>query len=91
MLRPPHADGGPGAVRVELRGTLAGQGTATVVYGAMEVPSMAAGAVAAVAAQLVVEGAVRRPGAGGLAELLEPLPVLEALAERGVKAAAFTG
>jgi saccharopine dehydrogenase-like NADP-dependent oxidoreductase len=91
MLRRPHPDGGPGAVRVELRGTRSGDGTATVVYGAMDVPSMATGAVAAVAAQLVLDGAVRRPGAGGLAELLDPLPVLEALAERGIKAAAFTG
>ena len=91
MLRRPHADGGPGAVRVELRGARDGEGTTTVVYGSMEVPSMATGAVAAVAAQLVVSGAVRRAGAGGLAELFDPLPILEALAARGVKAAAFTG
>ena len=90
MLRPPHADGGPGAVRVELRGGRDG-GRATVVYGAMEVPSAAAGAVAARAAGLVLSGELRKPGAGGLAELAEPLPVLQALAERGVKAATFTG
>jgi hypothetical protein len=90
MLRPPHADGGPGAVRVELRGARAGA-RATVVYGAMDVPSAAAGAVAARAAALVVEGGLRRKGAGGLAELTDPRPVLQALAERGVKAATFTG
>lgn len=91
MLRPPHADGGPGAVRVEVRGSQAGTGTTTVVYGAMEVPSMAAGAVAAVVALAVAGGQARRAGAGGVTELLDPLPVLGALAERGVKAAAFTG
>jgi hypothetical protein len=91
MLRPPHADGGPGATRVEVRGERLGEGTATVVYGAMEVPSMAAGAVAAAAAGLVVRGVTRRAGAGGLAELFDPLPLLQSLAERGVKAAAFTG
>lgn len=91
MLRPPHPDGGPGAVRVELRGERTGEGRANIVYGAMDVPSVAAGAVAAAATQQVLAGATRRAGAGGLAELLEPLPTLQALAERGVKAAAFTG
>lgn len=91
MLRPPHPDGGPGAVRVELRGERPGDGREVVVYGAMEVPSAAAGAVAARAAELVLDGAVRRPGAGGLAELVEPLGMLRVLADRGIKAAAFTG
>jgi hypothetical protein len=90
MLRPPHADGGPGAVRVELRGERDGA-RATVVYGAMDVPSVAAGAVAARAAGLIIAGELRRVGAGGLAELAQPLPVLRTLAERGVKAATFTG
>lgn len=91
MLRPPHTDGGPGAVRVELRGERTGQGRAVVVYGAMEVPSAAAGAVAARAAEVVLDGGTRRAGAGGVAELLEPLPMLRALADRGIKGAAFTG
>ena len=89
MLRPPHPEGGPGAVRVEVRGERTGEGRVTVVYGAMDVPSVAAGAVAARAAQAVLDGV--RPGAGGLAELVAPLPVLRDLADRGIKAAAFTG
>jgi hypothetical protein len=36
-------------------------------------------------------GRLTRPGAGGLAELVEPTPFLAALAERGVKAAVFEG
>ena len=91
MLRPPHADGGPGAVRVELRGERTGEGRTTVVYGAMEVPSAAAAAVAARAAELVLEGGLRRAGAGGVAELVDPLAMLRSLADRGIKAAAFTG
>jgi hypothetical protein len=90
MLRQPHPDGGPGAVRVEVRGERAGA-RATAVYGAMDVPSVAAGAVAARATGLILDGDLRRVGAGGLAELVDPLPVLHALAERGVKAATFTG
>src|SRR4029079_7933273 len=46
MLRPPHPEGGPGGVRVEVRGR---RGTARVVQvlGAMDRPAVAAGAVAA--------------------------------------------
>jgi hypothetical protein len=39
----------------------------------------------------VAGGRVRRAGAGGAAALLEPLPILRDLAERGVRAAAFDG
>lgn len=90
MLRPPHPDGGPGGVRVELRGERHGAGRVTVVYGAMDVPSVAAGAVAARAVAAVLAGSVP-PGASGLGELADPLAMLQGLAERGVKAAAFTG
>ena len=90
MLRPPHAEGGPGAIRVELRGDRAG-GRAVLVYGAMELPAVAAGATAAAVAIAVAGGRVRRAGAGGAAALLEPLPILRDLAERGVRAAAFDG
>jgi hypothetical protein len=90
MMRPPHPEGGPGAVRVEVRGR---RGTVrdTYVLGAMDRPAVAAGAVAAVAAVMAAGGRLVRPGAGGLAELAEPLPVLADLARRGVKAAVFEG
>lgn len=90
MLRPPHPEGGPGAVRVEVRGWRDEQRHVKVL-GAMDRPAVAAGAVAAVAAVAVLEGRVRRPGAGGLASLVEPLPLLTELAHRGVKAAVFEG
>jgi hypothetical protein len=90
MLWPTHPEGGPGAVRVELRGRR-GDARDVVVLGAMDRPAVAAGAVAAVAVQSVVAGAARRTGAAGLAELFEPLPFLAELARRGVRAAVFEG
>lgn len=90
MLRRPHPEGGPGAIRVEVRGRQ-GDGRQVRVLGAMDRPAVAAGAVAAVTAVAVLEGAVLRPGAAGLAELVEPIPFLTELARRGVKAAVFEG
>jgi saccharopine dehydrogenase-like NADP-dependent oxidoreductase len=90
MLRRPHPEGGPGAIRVEVRGRQ-GDGRQVRVLGAMDRPAVAAGAVAAVAALAVLEGSVLRPGAAGLADLVEPLPFLAELARRGVKAAVFEG
>jgi hypothetical protein len=90
MLRRPHPEGGIGAIRVEVRGTR-GPARDERILGAVDRPAVAAAAVAAVAARWVLEGRVLRAGAGGLASLAEPIPFLAALAERGVKAAAFEG
>jgi saccharopine dehydrogenase-like NADP-dependent oxidoreductase len=91
MLRPPHPEGLLGAVRVEVRGRR-GQARDVRVLGALDRPAVAAGAVAAVAAQWVAEGALTRAGAGGLAELVDyPVPFLGELARRGVRAAVFEG
>jgi hypothetical protein len=62
-----------------------------VVLGALDRPAVAAGAVAALAAVWQAEGRIVRHGAGGLAELVEPLPFLVELARRGVRAAVFEG
>ncbi len=89
MLRPPHADGGPGAVRVEVRGRRAG-GIETVIFGVMDHPSVAAGTTAAVCALELLDG--RLPtGAFGLSEVTDPRPMLRALHARGVRAATFDG
>jgi saccharopine dehydrogenase-like NADP-dependent oxidoreductase len=91
MLRPPHPEGVIGGVRVEVRGRR-GPTQDIRVLGAIDRPAIAAGAVAAVAAVWAAEGRLARPGAGGLAELLdEPVPFLRELARRGVKAAVFEG
>ena len=90
MMREPHAEAGPGAIRVELRGIRRGISD-VVIFGCMDRPSVAAGAVLAVAAWNLMSGAVRRTGSGGLAEMLDPAPALLNLAERGIKCARFDG
>jgi Oxidoreductase family, NAD-binding Rossmann fold len=90
MLRRPHPEGGPGAVRVEVRGRTAGRSD-VVVYGAMDRPAVAAGAVAALTAVRAASGELRGVGARGLADLVEPASFLADLAERGVKVAVFEG
>jgi hypothetical protein len=90
MLRPPHPEGGLGAVRVEVRGRQA-DGRSVQVLGAVDRPAVAAASVAAVALLWAATGRVERPGAGGLAELVDPIPFLAELARRGVKAAVFEG
>ena len=90
MLRRPHPEGGPGAIRIEVRGWRDEQRHVKVL-GAMDRPAVAAGAVAAVSVLAVLDGTVRRAGAGGLADLVEPLPLLTDLSHRGVRAAVFEG
>lgn len=90
MLWPTHPEGGPGALRVEVRGQR-GNARDVAVMGAMDRPAVAAGAVAAVAARAAVAGELRRAGACGLAELVEPVPFLAELRRRGVRAAVFEG
>jgi hypothetical protein len=90
MLRPPHADGGLGAIRVEVRGRR-GATRDESVLGAVDRPAVAAGVVAAVAALFAADGRLGRPGAGGLAALVDTIPFLAALADRGVRAATFEG
>lgn len=90
MLRPPHAEGVLGAVRVEVRGRR-GASHDERVLGAVDRPAVAAGAVMALAARWAVDGRLTGPGAAGLARLVDPIPFLAALAERGVRAATFEG
>jgi hypothetical protein len=78
-----------GALRVELRGHV-GQAVEVRVLGAVDRPSVAAGAVAAQAARWADAGRLERVGAGGLADLVgDTIGFLGELAERGVKAAAL--
>ena len=91
MLVGPPVEGGPGAIRVEVRGTRNGE-RHDVVYGAFDRPSVATAAVAAVVAVALGSGeADLEPGVGGLARLRDARPVLRELARRGVRAAAFDG
>ncbi len=90
MLRRPHPEGELGAIRVEIRG-IEGSSRDDKVFGAVDRPAVAAGAVAALACQWAADGRLTRTGAAGLASLVEPGPFLAALAERGVKVAVFEG
>ena len=90
MLRPPHPEGTLGAVRVEVRGRRDNAWDERIL-GVVDRPAVAAASVAAVAAEWAVESRLRHVGAAGLASLVEPVPFLASLAERGVRAAAFEG
>ncbi len=90
MLWPTHPEGGPGAVRVEVRGRRGAARDVTVV-GALDRPAVAAGVVAALAVSRVAGGEVERPGAAGLAELVAPGAFLTDLRARGVRVAVFQG
>ncbi len=96
MLRKPHAEAGPGAVRVEVRGRLNGEET-SVVLACMDLPSVAAGAVAAVMIGAVLTGANRRAdleqtsGCFSAGEFVDSVLFLRELAARGVKCARFEG
>lgn len=82
-----------GAARVEVWGRRDGSFDCTV-YGVVERTAVAAGAVlAVVAAQLagVIGPRLDRPGVHGLGALVDPVPFLAELAQRGVRAAAFEG
>ncbi len=89
MLRRPHPEGRIGAIRVEVRGRRDGV-SVTEVVGAIDRPAVAAGAVAGVAARWALAGRLR-PGASGLASVVDPAPFLTDLLELGVRAAIFVG
>lgn len=88
MLRPPHPEGGLGAIRVEVRGK-GPEGIAVEILGAMDRPGIAGGAVAALTAVELGAGRARMAGAGGLASVVDAKPFLAELHRRGVKAATF--
>lgn len=90
MLRPPHPEGLIGGLRVEVRGRR-GQVRDTLVYGSVDRPALAAGTVAAVTARWILAGRTTRPGAAGLAGLVDPVPFLHELARVGVTGAVFDG
>jgi hypothetical protein len=89
MLRSPHDDGGPGAIRVEVKGRLDGA-IETIILGVMDHPSVAAGTLAALTAMAAAES--RAPiGAHGLAAWPSARQLLVDLRQRGVRVATFGG
>lgn len=95
MLRPPHADGGPGAVRVEVRGRIGGR-FETVVYAVAADPSRGAGVMGAVAATALVSGSLtaggqNKRGSFGLSELDHPAALLHRCRSFGLRIMTFDG
>lgn len=90
IQRPKAAEADLGAVRVEVHGQLADGSATAFVLGAIDRPALAGGAVAAVAARWAAKGRFNRPGAAGLASLVDdPRGFLRELATLGVRAAEF--
>ena len=89
VLVGPPVEGGPGAVRVEVRGRREGR-REIVVYGVLDRPGVAASATAAVVA-LWLAGGTAPAGAHGAGAIADPLPILRELARRGVRTAVFDG
>jgi hypothetical protein len=86
-------DGEWGATRVEVTGQRSGT-IDVAVYGVVERTAVAAGTVlGVVAARLagVLNPPLTQPGVHGLGALVEPVPFLRELAQRGVRAAVFEG
>jgi hypothetical protein len=82
-----------GAARVEVWGQRAGS-HGCLTYGVVDRTAVAAGTVlAVVAARLAgtLGPVVKQPGVQGLGGLLDPVPFLAELAQRGVRAAVFEG
>jgi hypothetical protein len=82
-----------GGARVEVWGRRSGAHDC-VIYGIVERTAVAAGAVlAVVAARLggALDGPLHEPGVRGIGALVEPVPLLAELAQRGVRAAVFEG
>ncbi|MFM7069440.1 MAG: saccharopine dehydrogenase family protein [Actinomycetes bacterium] len=88
VLLPPPTEGGPGAVRVEVRG-VSGVERATVVYGVFDRAGVVASVLSAVAATSL--SASLPHGAYGLAAVDSSGPLLAELARRGVRVARFDG
>lgn len=91
MLRPPHQEGGIGALRVEARGASASGARECLIVGVAELVGTAAAATAAAFATFVIE---HRLPAGlvipGSAEL-PTLDLLHQIEDYGVRLQAFTG
>jgi hypothetical protein len=91
MMRPPHPEGLVGAVRTEVRGWRRGQAH-TEVVGVSARPALVAGTVAAITASWAGCGRLSRPGAGGLAELIDdPAAFLRVVDAAGVPTSVFEG
>ena len=91
MLTPPHAEGGVGAVRVEVRGAATSGARETLIAGAAEMVATAASATAASYAEVAAAGRLRTglviPGD----HRDDALVLLHSIERHGVRLQEFTG
>lgn len=90
MLTPPPAEGGVGAVRVEVRGQLDGQPTQKII-GAAARPAIAAAALATQVSLMLAKGEITATGATGLAGLVDPIPLLKEVRSHGITLWQYAG
>lgn len=91
MLRPPHPEGGVGAVRVEVRGTGVDGGRQTLVVGIAEQVASAAAATASAFAALVLADALPPGVITPADERLDTIAILHTIERLGVRLQEFTG
>jgi hypothetical protein len=91
MLRPPHPEGGVGALRVEVRGSGADGVRVVAIVGVAELVGAATGAMASVAAEAVQRGEFP-PGVVLTSDAaLDTVSLLDRIRARGVRLQEFTG
>lgn len=91
MLRPPHPEGGVGALRVEVRGADRDGGRLVSVVGVAEFVGAAAGAMASVAAEAVRSGEFPTGAVTTGDPSLDTCVLLDRVRSRGVRLQEFTG
>lgn len=87
VVLPPPVEGGMGALRVELRGTVDGA-RVTKVLGTLDRPGVAAAALVAEVVSRLLAGSVNS-GAFGMERWVDPGELLVALRDRGIRIAAL--
>ncbi len=90
MLRPPHADGGPGALRVEVWGRRDGDRD-VVVYAATDNPAYVTAVSAVAAVEAIGNGRLAATGVSTLSSTTDPTWFLGRYDEAGVVASTFEG
>ena len=90
MMRPPHADGGPGGLRVEVWGHRQGV-LDVVVYGLADHPARVAGIVAAAAGKGLQGDRFASGGVLTMADCRDPGVLLRDLHTMGVRVSVFEG
>lgn len=91
MMRPPHAEGGIGGLRVEVRGSTSDGARETLVLGIAELVGTAAAAVAAAIIDECLDGGLPVGVVRAADEGLDTQRILKRVEAYGVRIQAFTG